>query len=158
MVFINTYKKRKFAPGCLCMILKGWESPMRWCWEDGERGHSSSVCLLPDSFLSNSLGPITRGKGISVFILLPLLRWLIGQESTCYAGNTGDEGSTPELARSPGGGNGKPLQHPCWENIPFAEKPGRLQSMGSQSRKTKLAHTHHCSVLEGGLRVFEGRA
>ena len=64
----------------------------------------------------------------------------------------------PELTRSPGGGNGKPLQYSCWENIPFAEKPGRLQSMGSQTAKRQLAHTPHCSVLEGGLQVFEGRA
>ena len=57
-------------------------------------------------------------------------------------GNTGDEGSIPELARSPGGGNGKPLQYSCWENIPFAEKPGRLQSTGSQKVKRLSSHTH----------------
>ena len=36
-----------------------------------------------------------------------------GKESACYAG---DLGSIPELGRSPGEGNGNPLQHPCLEN------------------------------------------
>ena len=34
-------------------------------------------------------------------------------ESSC---NTGDLGSIPELGRSPGGGNGNPLQYACLEN------------------------------------------
>ena len=32
-------------------------------------------------------------------------------------GDTGDTGSIPPLGRSPGGGNGNPLQHPCLENL-----------------------------------------
>ena len=31
-------------------------------------------------------------------------------------GNTGDTGSTPKVGRSPGGGNGNPLQDSCLEN------------------------------------------
>ena len=30
--------------------------------------------------------------------------------------NVGDEGSIPRLGRSPGAGNGNPLQYSCWEN------------------------------------------
>ena len=37
-----------------------------------------------------------------------------GEESTC---NAGDLGSIPGLGRSPGGGNGSPLQHSCLENL-----------------------------------------
>ena len=37
------------------------------------------------------------------------------------------------LGRSPGEGNGNPLQYLFWR-IPWAEEPGRVQSMGSQSR------------------------
>ena len=33
--------------------------------------------------------------------------------------------------RSPGGGNGNPLQYSCWR-IPWIEEPGRLQYKGSQ--------------------------
>ena len=32
------------------------------------------------------------------------------------AGDTRDMGSIPELGRSPGGGNGNPLQYSCMEN------------------------------------------
>ena len=46
-------------------------------------------------------------------------------------GDTGDVGSIPESGRSPGEGNGNPLQCSCLEN-PWTEKPGRLQSVGSQ--------------------------
>ena len=43
--------------------------------------------------------------------------------------NAGDPGSIPGLGRSPGVGNGNPLQYYCLEN-PMDR--GRLQSMGSQ--------------------------
>ena len=36
-----------------------------------------------------------------------------GQESAC---NVGDPGSIPWLGRSPGEGNGNPLQYSCLEN------------------------------------------
>jgi len=45
--------------------------------------------------------------------------------------NAGDLGLIPGLRRSPGEGNGSPLQYCCLEN-PWTEEPGRLQSMGSQ--------------------------
>ena len=51
-----------------------------------------------------------------------------GQESAC---NAGDLGSIPGLGRSPGEGNGNPLLYSCLEN-PMDEKPGGLQSTGSQ--------------------------
>ena len=37
-----------------------------------------------------------------------------GKESSC---NVGDLGSTPGLERSPGEGNGNPLQYSCLENL-----------------------------------------
>ena len=52
------------------------------------------------------------------------------KESACYAGDTGDAGSRPGLGRSPGGGNGNPLQHSCLKNP--KDRGGELQSMGSQ--------------------------
>ena len=45
-----------------------------------------------------------------------LPRWLSGKESACNAGNAGDERLIPGLGRSPGGGNGNPLQYSCLEN------------------------------------------
>lgn len=38
----------------------------------------------------------------------------VGKESACSAGNLG---SIPGLRRSPGEGNGDPLQYPCLENL-----------------------------------------
>ena len=40
----------------------------------------------------------------------------LGKESTCNAGDTGDKGLIPGLGRSPGEGNGNPLQNSCLEN------------------------------------------
>ena len=51
--------------------------------------------------------------------------WLSGKE---YACNAGDVSLIPGLRRSPGEGNGNPLQFSPWE-VPWTEKPGRLQSM-----------------------------
>ena len=44
---------------------------------------------------------------------IELLWWLRGKESTC---NAGDTGVIPGLGRSPGEGNGNPLQYTCLEN------------------------------------------
>ena len=53
-----------------------------------------------------------------------------GKESTC---NAGDPGSIPELGRSPGEGNGNPLQYFCLENpMDLTEEPDRLHFMGLQ--------------------------
>ena len=51
-----------------------------------------------------------------------------GSEASVY--NAGDPGLIPGLGRSPGEGNGDPLQYSCLE-IPWTEEPGRLQSMES---------------------------
>ena len=39
-----------------------------------------------------------------------------GSDSKASASNVGDQGSIPELGRSPGEGNGNPLQYSCLEN------------------------------------------
>ena len=39
--------------------------------------------------------------------------WLNGKESSC---NAGDAGSIPGWGKSPGEGNGNPLQYSCLEN------------------------------------------
>ena len=52
----------------------------------------------------------------------------MGKESAC---SVGELCLIPGLGRSPGEGNGNPLQYSCLEN-PWTEEPGGLQSMGSQ--------------------------
>ena len=54
-----------------------------------------------------------------------------------------DKGSIAESGRSPGEGNGSTFQYSCLEN-PWAENPGRLQSMGSQSQ-TQLKQLSMCA-------------
>ena len=52
--------------------------------------------------------------------------------------NSGDTGSILGSGRCPGEENGNPLQYSCL-GIPWTEKPGRLQSMGSQKSQTQLS-------------------
>ena len=56
-----------------------------------------------------------REKHLSITtdIALRFSKWLSGKESACQ---TGDLGSIPGLGRSPGKGNGSPLQYSCLEN------------------------------------------
>ena len=49
--------------------------------------------------------------------------------------NAGDLGLIPGSGRSPGKGNGNPLQYSC-PGIPWTEEPGGLQSMGLQKSWT----------------------
>ena len=57
------------------------------------------------------------------------------KESACNAGNLG---SIPGLGRSPGEGNGNPLQYSSLEN-PWIEEPGRLSPLGHrESDKTEV--------------------
>ena len=70
-----------------------------------------------------------------------------GEESASNAGDTGDSSWIPRLGRSPGGGNGNPLQYSYLEN----PRPGRLQSMGLQrvGHDWETEHTpHNFRVLE----------
>ena len=50
------------------------------------------------------------------------------EESVC---NAGDPGSIHQLGRSPGEGNGSPLQYSSWRLL-WTEEPGGLLSMGMQ--------------------------
>ena len=72
--------------------------------------------------------------------------------------NARDMGSIPGLGRSPGEGNGNPLQYYCLGNLMDREETGRLQSMGSQRIKhnlvTKQQHLGK-SCLATGPRMNE---
>ena len=54
------------------------------------------------------------------------------------AGDIRDVGLIPGLGRSPGVGNGKPLQYSCLE-IPWTEEPGGLQPQGHKELDTTEA-------------------
>ena len=68
----------------------------------------------------------------------------VAQNLPANAGDVRNMSSIPGLGRSPGGGHGNPLQCSCLE-IPWTEKPGRLQSTGSQRvghNRSDSARTH----------------
>ena len=67
---------------------------------------------------------------MSSILGLGLSRWYSGKESACNAGEAGEAGSIPGWGRSPGGGNGNPLQY-CLGN-----------PMGSQSSVTQSPAIH----------------
>ena len=52
------------------------------------------------------------------------LDFLSGSDGKASAHNAGDPGSIPGSGRSPGEGNGNPLQYSCL--VPWMEKPGGL--------------------------------
>ena len=54
-----------------------------------------------------------------------------GSDGKASARNAGDLGSIPGSGRSPGEGNGSHSSTHAWK-IPWMEKPGGLQPMGSQ--------------------------
>ena len=53
--------------------------------------------------------------------------------------NAGDPGSIPGSRKSPEEGNGNSLKYSCPENPVDREKPGGLQSVGSQESPTCLS-------------------
>ena len=55
---------------------------------------------------------------------------LVVKNLPANAGDIKDVGLIPGLGRSPGEGNGNPLQYSSLEN-PMEEEPGGLQTMGS---------------------------
>ena len=81
-----------------------------------------------------------------ITLLSGLHRCLSGKELSC---NAEDMGSTPELGRFPGEGNGNPLQYSCLENhMDRRLNPGGLQSIGLQrvghDLMTENSKQHFC--------------
>ena len=84
-------------------------------WNRKRTGRSKS--LLPFPVFQS---PSTKSQGA-----------LVIKNPPANARYARDVGSIPGSRRSPGEGNGNPLQYPCWR-IPWTEEPDGLQSMGSQ--------------------------
>ena len=70
-------------------------------------------------------------------LLCPLWGFPGGSEVKASASNAGNPGSIPESGRSPGEGNGNPLQY--WR-VPWTEQPGRLHTvyMVAEPDKTEV--------------------
>ena len=68
---------------------------------------------------------------------------LEGKVSTC---NVGDPGSIPELGRSPGEGNGNPLQYSCLEN-PMDRGAWKAAGHGISKSWTRLSDFTFTKVM-----------
>ena len=66
---------------------------------------------------------------------------LVVKNLPANAGDVRDVGSIPGWRRSPGVGNGNPLQYSAWR-IPWTEEPGGLQSKESQRVRYDWATKH----------------
>ena len=86
-------------------------------------GHNAYFLIVRNSFQEKSTsqkmiwGMIMWGE-IIFFYVIPFVSGFphssVGRESACNAGNLG---SIPGLGRSPGEGNGNPLQYSCLEKL-----------------------------------------
>ena len=92
------------------------------------------VCLFCFHVLAKKKKKKKRIREVRIINLLKAGRGFpsgsMGKESAC---NAGDPGSIPGSGRSPGEGNGKPLQYSCLEN-PMDRAPRGLQSMDHKVR------------------------
>ena len=82
-----------------------------------------------------------------------LPRGLSGKESACNAGDAGGVGSIPALGRSPGEGNGNPLQYSCLGN-PMDREARWATVHGVAKRQTTLKrlsrHAQRERIQAGG--------
>ena len=74
--------------------------------------------ILGDAHFWGKKGAVCSGENSGLAIEhAKLLQWLRGEESACNAGHLGVVYSIPWSGRSPGGGNGNPLQDSFPEDL-----------------------------------------
>ena len=80
--------------------------------------------------------------------------WLSGKESACQSGDTGDSGSIPGSGRSPGEGNGSPLQGSCLENP--MDRGARWATPWGH-KEFDMTELMHITSKDGSTSTAEGR-
>ena len=108
---------------CLLSEIKPWglgavksrhKGPLRGGWPRALSGLNQHL-LEPPKPMSLSIN-IKTGFFFFFFFFLGFPGCSVGKESTCNVGDMGDTVSIPGSGRSPGVGNGNPLQYSCLEN------------------------------------------
>ena len=96
-----------------------WETWVRsLAWEDllekRKATHNSSILAWRIPWTLLSMGVQRAGRDFH--LTNPIWTSLVAQRLKASACNAGDPDSIPGLVRSPGEGNGSPLQYSCLEN------------------------------------------
>ena len=68
--------------------------------------------------------------------------WLSGKEYTCNAGDSRDAALVLGSGRSPGGGNGNPLEDSCLENP--MDRGARRATVHRAAESDTAEHAHTC--------------
>ena len=92
---------------------------MDWAREEVKAGslHSEAVtCARPGATYSTSAQVAADWTAQHLQSVALLMGFPGGSDGKASACNAGDPGSIPGSGRSPGEGNGNPLQHSCLEN------------------------------------------
>ena len=84
-------------------------------WETRDGGQAT-ICLILMEVLQLECSYVLTVPVPANFILSYAVMFPGGLEGKASACNVGDPGSISELGRSPGEGNGTPLQYSCLEN------------------------------------------
>ena len=77
-------------------------------------------------------------------------RWFTGRNLFASEGDIGDVGSIPGSGRSPGEGNGNPLQYSCLEN-PTDRGAWRATGHGVAKGGTQLSPAHSTAAVGLGM-------
>ena len=89
-------------------------------WEKAKQNFFLSFFLIGGKFLYNIMlvSAVQQHESVLIIFIYPHLALSFpgGLEGKASACNVGDPGSIPESGRSPGKGNGNPLQYSCLEN------------------------------------------
>ena len=75
------------------------------------------------------------------------------KEPACNAGDAREEGSIPGLGRSPGGGNGNPLQCSCLTN-PMNRGAWWVTVPGVTKNQTRLSDWEHKWAIKGSRKAM----
>ena len=116
------------------------------CQGIGSSRLGAAAWLVCCSYLSRHQDNPVSGTWLALDLGFP--DGSVGKESTCSAEDAEDVGLIPRSGRSPGGGNGNPLQCSCLEN-PRMGEPGGLQFMGSQRIGHDLATKKQKHIFSG---------
>ena len=100
-------------------------------WDDNTTTHLTATLMELNKWIHGMcLAQILKSFSDSTMVKIP----------PANAGIAGDVGSMPELGRSPGEGNGSPLQYSCLEN---SMDRGVWQCMGSQRVRHDWVQAEH---------------